>query len=399
MLIAPLSPVDKERLIGFLADLIRIPSPSTGEEQVARRLADEMQAVGFEHVYIDCIGNVVGHIGPRKGPVLLYDGHMDTVGMGDVHAWTRDPYSALVQDGYIYGLGAADMKGSLAAMVYGVKALVDAKVELGGDLYVVGVVQEEPCEGLAISTFLEKEKLRPDYVVVGEATDMQIARGQRGRMELKVTTQGHSAHAAMPERGVNAIHAAARIIVGIELLALDLDEDPVLGKGSITVTHIESQSRSRNAVPELCFLYIDRRLTSSETETKVLTEMRRLIGREGVKADVEVTEYTSTSYTGYPCKARQYYPAWVTPENHFLVQRAIATVEEVLGYRPRVGHWRFSTDGVYTAGVAGIPTIGFGPGDERFAHAPDERIRIKDVMDAAQVYAQLAVNILGTVQP
>jgi putative selenium metabolism hydrolase len=380
-----LSSQDRDALIGFLQDLVRTPSPSTQEGEVAQRLAEEMRRVGFAEVTTDRIGNVIGRVGPGRGPKLLYNGHADTVDVTDPGLWPRDPYGAEIEEGVLYGLGACDMKGALAAMVYGVKALVDADVKLGGDLYVVGVVQEEPCEGLAMR----------DFVVLGEATNLQISRGQRGRIELKVTTRGRSCHASAPERGENAIYAAARLIFGVELLAPRLANDAFLGRGSLSITQIESTAASRNAIPDRCVFYIDRRLTMGETEAKALAEIQSIIAREGVKAEVEVTDYRATSYTGYQCQGKEYYPAWVIAEDHPLVQAVAKAVKQTLGYKPRVGKWDFSTDGVYTMGVAGIPTVGFGPGEERYPHTIDDQIRLADVVKAARVYAQLAIEVLG----
>jgi putative selenium metabolism hydrolase len=390
-----LSSQDRDALTGFLQDLVRIPSPSTQEGKVAQRLAEEMQRVGFAEVTTDRTGNVIGRIGSGLGPKLLYNGHMDTVSVTNPGSWPRDPYGAEIEEGVLYGLGACDMKGALAAMVYGVKALVDADVELGGDLYVVGVVQEEPCEGLAMRVLVEEEGLRPDFVVLGEATNLQISLGQRGRIELKLTAQGRSCHASAPERGENAIYAAARLIFGVELLAPRLADDAFLGQGSLSITQIESTSASRNAVPDRCAFYIDRRLTMGETEAKALAEIQSIIAREGVKAKVEVTEYRAISYTGYQCKGKEYYPAWVMAEDHPLVQAVARAVKQTLGYKPRVGKWDFSTDGVYTMGVAGIPTVGFGPGEERYLHTVDDQVRLADIVKAARVYAQLAVEILN----
>jgi putative selenium metabolism hydrolase len=391
-----LSPQDRDALIGFFQDLVRIPSLSTQEGGVAQRLAEEMRQVGFAEVRTDRIGNVIGRIGPGSGPKLLYNGHMDTVDVTDPGLWPRDPYGAEIEKGVLYGLGACDMKGALAAMVYGVKALVDAGTQLRGDLYVVGVVQEEPCEGLAMRVLVEEEGLRPDFVVLGEATNLQISRGQRGRIELKVTAQGRSCHASAPEHGENAIYAAARLIFGVELLAPRLANDAFLGQGSLSITQIESTAASRNAVPDRCAFYIDRRLTMGETEAKAMAEIQSIIAREGVKAEVEVTEYLATSYTGYPCQNKEYYPAWVMAEDHPLVQAVVRAVKQTLGYKPKIGKWDFSTDGVYTMGVASIPTVGFGPGEERYLHTVDDQVRRADVVKAAQVYAQLAVEVLGT---
>jgi putative selenium metabolism hydrolase len=344
---------------------------------------------------MDRIGNVIGRIGSGKGPKLILDGHMDIVDVGDLARWSRPPYAGEIQDGVLYGRGSCDMKGGLAAMVYSVKALLDAGIELKGDLYVVGVVQEEPCEGLAVRTLIEEEGIQPDYVVLGEPSNLQVRLGHRGRIEMKVTVQGRAAHASTPDLGSNAIHNAARIIFGLELLAPRLATDPFLGQGTLAVTEIESQAASRNAVPDCCTFYIDRRLTLGETERKALAEIQNIIDTEELDAQVDVTEYLATSHSGYECRARNAFPAWVMPEEHPLVQATVRSVRETLGYRPRLGRWGFSTDGTYTAGMANIPTVGFGPGEERYAHTQEEQIRLNDVVDAARVYARLAVELLG----
>lgn len=390
-----LSSKDKDTLVRFVQDLVRIPSLSTKEGEVAARLTEEMRRVGFKDVFADRIGNVVGHMGRGKGKKVFISGHMDTVGVGDRSAWKRDPYGAEVVEGILYGRGACDMKGALAAMVYGAKLLLDAGLELDGDLYVVGTVQEETCEGLGMRVLIEEEGLRPDLVILGEATDLELSRGQRGRMEIQVATEGRSCHASTPELGENAIYAAARLIFGVEILASQLANHPFLGQGSIAVTQVESYAASRNAIPETCTLYLDRRLTLGETEIQALAEIERIIAREGVKAHMEVTDYRATSYTGYECRAKEYFPPWVLDEDHPLVRAASRAVHKALGYRPEIGCWAFSTDGVYTMGQAGIPTIGFGPGEERFAHTVDDQVRVADVIAAARVYAQLATEILG----
>jgi putative selenium metabolism hydrolase len=384
-----------EALASFLQDLVRIPSLSTHEEAVAVRLADEMRRVGFQEVWQDRIGNVVGRIGNGQGPSLLFDGHMDTVDVGRPDRWARGPYSGVIEQGVLYGRGSCDMKGGLAAMVYAAKSLLDAGAELHGNLYVVGVVQEEPCEGFAVRVLVEEEGVRPDYVVLGEPSNLQIRVGHRGRIEMQVKVWGKAAHAAAPSLGSNAIHNAAKLIFGIELLAPRLATDPFLGQGTVAVTEIESHAASRNALPDVCNFYIDRRLTLGETERKALAEIQSIINTEEMDAEVTVSEYQAASYTGYQCRARNAFPAWVMAEDHHLVQALGRSVRDTLGYRPRIGRWNFSTDGTYTAGVANIPTVGFGPGEEQYAHTQNEQVRLNDVVDAARVYARLAADLLG----
>ncbi len=390
-----LSTRDQQALPSFLQDLVRIPSFSCQEKDIAERLAAEMRAVGFDEVWTDRIGNVVGRIGPGTGPCLLYDGHMDTVGVGDPAAWTHDPFGAKIENGVLYGRGAADMKGPLASLVYGAKALKDSGLRLTGDLYVIGVVQEEPCEGYAMRVLVEEGGIRPDWVVLAEPTNLQVSRGHRGRMELQVTVRGRSSHASMPQLGENAIYGAARIIFSLELLADMLADDPFLGKGTLAVTRIENTAASKNVIPDSCTFVIDRRLTLGETEAKALAEVEGVIARESVRAKVRLAEFEYTSYTGYACHDAEYYPAWVVPENHALVRTTARIVRAVTGERPTIGKWDFSTDGVYTVGVAGIPTVGMGPGEETQAHTADEHIRLADCYTAAQIYAQLAAELLG----
>ncbi len=387
-------PIDTDGMNAFAQKLVQTPSISTREGEVAALTAEEMRRAGFA-VTVDRMGNVIGRIGTGSGQRLLYDAHMDTVDVGDIRLWQREPFGGEIERGVLYGRGASDMKGALAAMVYAGKALLDAGIELTGDLYVVGVVQEEPCEGAALRHIVEEEGVVPTWVVLGEPTNLQISRGHRGRVEFAMTVHGQPCHAATPSRGTNAIYEAARVIVGLELLAPQLNQDPFLGKGSIAVTEISSQASSRNAIPDACKLFIDRRLTVGETEAKALAELRRVLSQEGVDASLEVPTYQATSYAGVEVISRQHFPYWITAETDPLLTTIATVVESVLGYIPRLGKWEFSTDGVYTAGVAGISTIGFGPGEEQYAHTINDQIRLKDIRSAAAVYAELAVRMLG----
>jgi putative selenium metabolism hydrolase len=324
----------------------------------------------------------------------MLNAHMDTVRVSAPDSWTRDPFGADIEDGVLYGLGSCDMKSGLAAMIYGVNLLQDEGVDLGGDIVVACVVQEEQCEGLGTRMLVEEVGVRPNWVVIGEPTDLNVSRGQRGRLEMRLVAHGRSAHAASPQLGENAISIAARLVFGLEMLAEQLAEDDFLGPGTLAVTDISSSASSRNAVPDRCTLIIDRRLTLGENETKALAEVRRVIAREGVNAEVAVTEYQTPSYTGRACRTREFYPAWVLSADHPLVKETIRAAQTRLNHRPQVICWGFSTEGVYTAGEAGIPTVGFGPGKEAVAHTADEHVRLSDVYTAAEVYAQLATQLL-----
>lgn len=390
-----LSSADIEGLTRLTQALVRTPSLPGEERQVAGLLQQAMAGCGFHSVWADAVGNVIGHFkGDRPGPSLLFDGHMDTVDVGDLSAWKHGPYDGDIEDGILYGRGAADMKAALAAMVYGVKLLAEDGVTLRGDVFVAFVVQEEPCEGVAIRHLIEREGVRPDMVVLGEPTNLGISLGQRGRIELQVSTVGKASHAAMPQSGVNAITAAARLIFGIDLLAPQLHTDPQLGPGSIAVTRITSQAGSLNSIPDLCRLIIDRRLTLGETEVRAIAELQSIINRERIRAEVTTTEFEMITYTGHVARGRNYFPPWLLSEEDPLTRKVTRAVEKVLGVRPRTSTWSFSTDGAYTMGTAGIPTIGFGPGKDYLAHTVEECVQLADVADAARGYAQIAADLL-----
>ncbi len=383
---------DEASLTEFLRELVRTPSVSCQERAVAERVAAEMRAVGLSDVTVDRMGNVFGFIhGSSRRPLLMFDGHMDTVDVPDPSSWTHAPWGAELVDGKLYGVGACDMKGGLAAMIYAAKLLIDSGVPLPGDVLVACVVQEEPCEGLGTRALLEEQDLRPDGVVLCEPSNLHIARGQRGRIELEVTVHGRACHASQPDMGENAIYAAARLVFGAELLSGNLGHDRFLGDGTLVITQIESQAGSRNVVPDVCRFIVDRRLILGETEGRAVAEMESVIARERVRAEVKVTHYQATSYTGLSSHARNIFPAWVTEESHPLVQAAAQAVRDELGYRPKLGKWAFSTEGVYTAGVVGIPTVGLGPGDDRLAHTADEHIVLDQVFAAARAFARLAM--------
>lgn len=378
----------------FLRRLVSTPSLSGQEAAVARHVAAEMHDLGFPSVRADRIGNVIGRYGRPGGPILLLNAHMDTVDIGDPNAWKRDPFAAEVVGDTLYGRGSADMKGGLAAIIHGVGQLVRRGVELPGEVIVAAVVQEEPTEGMAMRVLVEEEGLRPDWVVLAEPTDLQLARGQRGRMEIHVSTFGRSCHASSPEQGENALYGAARLIFGLEMLNAGLMSDPVLAKGSLAVTQLRTMAGSRNVIPDRCDLIIDRRLTLGETAARALAEVEMAMQREGVRGAVEVGAYRSLSYTGYETAGPEIYPAWLLPEDHALLQTAARALETTLGRRPGVMVWPFSTDGVYTMGAAGIPTIGFGPGDPARAHTADESISLSAVERAADAYAHLVIALL-----
>lgn len=388
-----LSPTETDGLLNFLRKLVQTPSLPGQEGAVAALIQAEMHQLGFSNVSMDAAGNVSGSIGQSNGPLLLLDAHMDTVEVSEPAHWRVDPWSAEVQQGRLYGLGSCDMKGGLAAAIYGAAHLLRAGAPLAGRVMVAAVGLEEPAEGTCTRVLLEESQLRPTWVVIVEPSDLQVVRAQRGHLEIELAIQGKSAHSARPELGDNAIYTAARVIFGLEILAEQLAEDAFLGPGVLAVTDIRSHAVSRNAIPERCELIIDRRLTVGETEALALAEIQRVAAREGVRATVKVIEEDVRTHTGKVYRARRASPPWALDEHHPLVTAMLQAAREV-GLRPGLSKWYFATEGAYTAGVAQIPTIGFGPGDPNLAHTCNENIVLEHVYQAASAYAALAARLL-----
>lgn len=383
-----------QQLHAFAQRLVQTPSLSTQEGTIAALVVEHLESRGFSNVRVDAFGNVLVTLGNGNGPTLLYDAHMDTVAPTAPEKWRYPPNAGVIEDGTLYGLGAVDMKSSLAAMIYGAAQLLPYQDRINGTLVLALVVQEEPCEGLAIRVVMEEDGIQPDYVLLGEPTNLQISRGQRGRVMFKIAVEGVSSHGSQPALGQNAIYAAARLVFAVQLLADELANDPFLGPGTIAVTRIESQGPSLNAIPDLCKVYVDRRLTLGETVLAAQAQLESLIRREDIPATVQITTYDEPSYTGEVRVAREAHPAWVLDRGHPLLVTLNQTIQAVRGTTPDVTHWPFSTDGVHTMGRANVPTVGFGPGDPNLAHTSQERVALDDLTTAAHVYAGLAAALL-----
>ena len=377
----------EERMARFLSDMISTPSLSRQENAVVQRIGEEMTALGYDEVVVDGLGSVIGRIG--DGPVhIVFDSHIDTVDVGDPSSWRTEPFKATVERGVLYGRGASDNKAATASMVHGA-ALIK---RLGGDpsrytLHVVGTVQEEDCDGLALEYLLTGAIPRAEVVVLGEATNLDVYRGHRGRAEFAVHTRGRAAHASAPERGVNAIYRMQPIIEQIERLNDRLASDPFLGKGTVVLSKIEAQTPSLNAVPDGCTIYLDRRLTIGESVESARAELQALPAVQEGEATLELLRYEGTAYTGLTRSIDKYFPTWVIPEDHLAVKAGVEAAERALGRTPKVGRWVFSTNGVSSAGRLGIPTIGFGPANEVYAHTADDQCPLEHLPVAAAWYA------------
>jgi putative selenium metabolism hydrolase len=375
----------RDDIAKFLADLVSIPSLSGQEQGVVERIGAEMRMVGFDEVRVDGLGSIIGRIGSGRR-VIAMDAHIDTVDVGHRANWTFEPHHGHVRDGKVWGRGTADQKGGMAAMVYAGKMLKELKLSGDWTLLVTGTVMEEDCDGLCWDHLVRVENVRPEVCVITEPTGGRIYRGQRGRMEIEIEVAGRSAHGSAPERGVNAIYKMAPVVQGIERLNERLRKDEFLGKGTVVASHLLGDGPSLCAVADRCRLYLDRRLTAGETRDSALAEIREVLGR--TEAKVTVPRYEQPAYTGKVFPMDKYYPTWVTPADHPAVRAAVRTYESLFEEQPVVDKWTFSTNGVAIMGLHGIPCVGFGPGFEEQAHAPDEWCPVEHLVRAAAFYAR-----------
>lgn len=373
-----------------LSRLVKIRSLSGEEKGVNQELKTQMEAAGFDEVFIDPLGNVIGRIGNGK-KILVVDAHMDTVDIGNRDNWDFDPFSGEVKDGFVYGRGTVDQEGGAASFVTAGRILKELGFSRDVTVYFVGSVMEEDCDGLCWKYIVEEDKIRPDVVICTEPTNLNIYRGHRGRMEMAVSFRGVSSHGSAPERGKNAIYMASRVCLEIEKLNERLKTDDFLGKGSITVSEIVSGSPSLCAVADFARIHLDRRLTWGETKESAAAEIEEII--KGMDASVEVLHYEEKAYTGLSYGMEKYYPTWKIPEDHPVIETGVGVFRELFKKDPKVDKWTFSTNGVTINGFYNIPVIGFGPGNEVLAHAPNEKVPIDHLVKAAAFYAMYAYKL------
>lgn len=370
----------------FLRALISTPSESRQEEAIAVLTRREMLKLGFHSVEIDRFGNVVGIIGSGQTR-LMFDAHLDTPGIGDRSSWRFDPYAGDMRAGKIFGHGAANNKGGLAAIVYAGGIIRELDLATDCTVIVVASVQAHECEGVAYKALFDVEKLYPHFAVLSAPTGMRICRGQRGRTEVRVTLRGQPVHASNPAKGFNCIYGMTRIVAGIEELNAKLPSHEFLGKATIACTHIASDYNGPNTLPETCYISVDRRILPNESQKRVLQEIRAAC--KGTRAKIEVVEYDQPSYRGLRLPMEKFFPSWSLPENHPLVDSADQAFRSVFKKKPVVASWTMSTAGVYTNGICGIPTIGFGPAEESYTGPINDHVKIEDLEKTIAFYATL----------
>ncbi len=386
-----------------LAELVRIKSYSGDEEKICRRLVEICREVGFDEVRIDGLGSVVARIG--NGPkTIAFDAHIDTVEVGDPDQWKFDPFSGKINRGLIHGRGSSDQKGGAASMLTAGRILKDLGYSKSGKytVYFTFTVMEEDCDGMCWKYLIEEEKVKPDFFVSTEPTSCRIYRGHRGRMEMIVRLKGVSSHGSAPERGQSAAYKAARAALAMEQLNADLqpDEDNFLGKGTIVVSQINVKGPSQCAVPDQAMLYLDRRLTWGEDKDLAISQVKkyisRAIGESEDQIEVEMPMYEQRGWKQTDYTQELYFPTWKIPEDHEIVQKGVLSYRRLFNKEPMVDKWTFSTNAVATTGRHKIPAIGFGPGDEDQAHAPNEVNRVDDLEICSAFYTALPFVLEGT---
>lgn len=388
---------DKEKLIRLCQSLIREKSYSGEEKGVSDQLAAFMKNNGYDDVYVDRYGNIIGHIkGKNPGPKLLFDGHMDTVPVTQIEKWEHDPFCAEIIEDKMYGRGTSDMKGALSAMAYAASAFAKAtEKNFSGDIYVAGVVHEECFEGVAareISAYV-----KPDYVIIGEASELNLKIGQRGRAEIVVETFGIPAHSANPEKGNNAVYQMGKVIEAIR--TLHPNEHPILGKGILELTDIKSHPYpGASVVPEYCRATYDRRLLVGETKDSVLAPIRELLDNlmkenDKIKAKVSFAVGEEQCYTGEKITGERFFPGWLFDDSESYIQDIYGALKEQ-GFSPQIMQYNFCTNGSHYAGEAGIKTIGLGPSRENLAHTIGEYIELDQLEKVAECYGIVMETLL-----
>ncbi len=410
----------------FLREMISHPSESCEEKEVAMCIKSEMKKLGYDKVEIDGLGNVIGWMGEGE-KIIAIDSHIDTVGIGNLENWTHDPYKGYEDDEVIYGRGGSDQEGGMASAVYGAKIMKDlGLIPQGYKIMIVGSVQEEDCDGMCWQYIYNKSKIVPEFVISTEPTDGGIYRGHRGRMEIRVDVKGISCHGSAPERGDNAIYKMSDILQDIRALNENPADDTVeikglvkmldpkynpdhfedarfLGRGTCTTSQIFYTSPSRCAVADSCSVSVDRRMTAGETWDSCLQEIRDLPSAKKYGDDVKVSMYMydRPSWTGEVYETECYFPTWINTESAAHVQALVDAHHALFGAerigpagsmhlrngRPLTDKWTFSTNGVSIQGRYGIPCVGFGPGAESQAHAPNEITWKQDLVTCAALYA------------
>lgn len=389
-------------LIAFAQRLVQTPSISGHEGAVAELIVNEMKKLAYDEVFTDEMGNVVGIIkGSGQGENLMFNSHMDHVDPGRLEAWKYDPYGGVIDEGYLYGRGICDMKAALASQVYAGALIKDLGLDHKGDILVTAVVLEEPAECLGIAHLcdvtLAQRGIRVDFVVLGEPGDLKFVLGHRGHVELEVTTVGRMSHSSAPWCGINAVYKMLPVISRVQALDATLPTHDILGKAAINLINISCSPGRLSIIPDLCTVSLDLRLVPGQTVEQILAEIERIVndigqGDHEFKASVRVREVEEKSYTGIKTMGKKAKPPWLIPADHPKVIKAWNAMRK-LGHEPEFGYSTYATDGSHTAGILGIPTISYGPGEEELAHTSQERVGVTSLIESAAGNVAIAMAI------
>lgn len=382
-----------DQLVDFTSRIVATPSLSGEEGDVAALVVAEMKKLNFDEVWTDEVGNIIGKINGDGGPTVMLNGHMDIVDPGPADGWPHPAYSGKVVGDELWGRGSVDMKGPVAAMIYGAAQFKQLDVRPAGDVLMTVAVMEE-IAGLG-SQFLATHTTA-DVAIVGEPSRNELRLGHRGRIELQVKFLGRSAHASVPDLGINPHFAAAKFLQRLETLVLQ--DDPVLGKATIAPTLYLTDQQSANVIPSEVTVYLDWRNVPAETPEHALKTLEELIdpSTDGANATVSVTEQPRRCYTGVTHDFASIFPPFATAPTSPLAVAAENVIASSTGKPANPDVWQFATDGGHLA-LAGIPCVGFGPGDDRLAHTNQERISIEELKTAAATYAPLVCKLAQTI--
>ncbi len=384
-----ITPEVKKELIEFTQSLVRIKSVSGQEEEIVKFIEKKMNALGYDEVIIDSMGNVVGKIGNGE-KTIMFDSHIDTVEVKDEEKWDVPPFSGNIIDGRLYGRGSVDMKSGAAASIYAGAIAKKLGFDSGKAIYVSCSVLEEDCDGENLKHLFKELNFKPNYMVICEPSGNKISLGHKGKAQISIKTHGISAHGSAPEKGINAIYEMAEIIHRVEKTNVELmkKDGP---RGTLVMSRISSTSASLNAVPSECEVYLDRRMVPGETEDAIKKEMGQII--KGKNATWEVGTLYRKSWTGMDIKYEPFHLAWKIDPNHELTKTCIAAYNENFGSdRAEYDFWDFSTNAVTPVSM-GIPTIGFGPGEYKLAHMHNEHCKVNQIIDACDFYTRIIHKI------
>jgi putative selenium metabolism hydrolase len=378
----------RDEMVDFLREFISIESETYKEGEAVEWFSGKLKEFGFDEVRVDPVGNCLGRVGSGD-TVLLFDAHIDTVEPGDPEEWGFDPLQAQVRDGNVIGRGAGDDKACLTDFAFAGRALKE--LGLGGDytFWLSASLSEEDVEGSCVRAMMEENSdIKPDCIVIGEASEMRIIRGHKGRALMKVEVPGKAAHASTAWRGDNSLVKSIPLMQKVDACR-DFPEDPSLGSGSIEVTNIKCNTPSLNTIPGKTTVFIDRRIARGETQEQLLGEIKPWVNEVGGKAAIDVEKVTT--YTGYSIEQEDYFPSWLIEEDHPVIEKGVEAFSTLYGREPVVGVWDFCSNATMLCGRTGIPGIGFGPGDGSLAHSTQDSVPIDELVDAAKFYALLPV--------